>query len=61
MIDTILAYLTYFIFFGIIATAIGWIVVGMNSTISALCLGFGIAGIAVGALGVLNELRNRTL
>jgi hypothetical protein len=33
MIDTILAYL---ISFGIIATGVGWIVVGMNSTIAPL-------------------------
>ena len=54
MIDTLLAYL---ISLGIIGAGVGWIVVGMNST---LCIGIGIASIAVGTASLLNELRYRT-
>jgi hypothetical protein len=52
--DTLLAYI---ISFGIIGAGIGWIVVGMSST---LCIGIGVASIAVGAASILNELRYRT-
>ena len=54
MINTLLAYL---ISLGIIGTGVGWIVVGMSST---LCVGIGITSIAVGAASVLNELRYGT-
>ena len=54
MISTLLAYL---ISLGIIGVGFGWIVVGTNST---LCIGIGIASIAVGATSLLNELRYRT-
>ncbi len=53
MIDTVLAYV---ISLGIIGAGIGWIVFGMSST---LCIGIGIAAIAVGAASFLNELRYR--
>jgi hypothetical protein len=49
--DTFLAYL---ISLGIIGAGVCWIVVGMNSTV---CIGIGIASIAVGAASFLNELR----
>ena len=55
MINTLLAYL---ISLGIIGAGIGWMVVG--STRSTLCIGIGIAAIAVGTASVLNELRCRT-
>ena len=54
MINTLLAYL---ISLGIIAAGVGWIVVGINST---LCIGIGIASIAVGVASFVNELRYRT-
>lgn len=53
MLDTILA---YFISLGIVGAGVCWIVVGMNSTV---CIGIGIASIAVGAASFLNELRYR--
>jgi hypothetical protein len=52
MIDTLLA---YFISLGIIGAGVGWIVVGLNST---LCIGIGIASIIVGVASLLNELRH---
>lgn len=55
MIGTLLAYL---ISLGIIAVGVGWIVVG--GTNSTLCVGIGIAAIAVGVASLLNELRYRT-
>jgi hypothetical protein len=55
MISTLLAYL---ISLGIIGAGVGWIVVGGTS--SALCIGIGIAAIAVGTASLLNELRYRT-
>jgi len=51
MIDTLLAYL---ISLGIIGAGVGWIVVGMSST---LCIGIGIASIVVGMASLLNQLR----
>ena len=57
MIDTIVAYL---ISLGIIGAGVGWIAAGMNSATAAFWIGIGIASIAVGAISVLNELRNGT-
>ncbi len=51
MIDTLLAYL---ISLGIIGVGIGWTSAGLNS---ALCVGIGIASIAVGAISFVKELR----
>jgi hypothetical protein len=48
--NTILAYI---ISFGLIGAGVGWIVAGP----SVLGIGIGIASIVVGAISVLNELR----
>jgi hypothetical protein len=52
MSDTILAYI---ISLGLIGAGLGWIIAAPNS---ALCITIGIASIVVGAISVLNELRN---
>jgi hypothetical protein len=52
MLDTILAYL---ISLGIVGAGVCWIVVGMNSTV---CIGIGIASMAVGTASLFNELRS---
>lgn len=54
MIDTVLAYV---ISLGIIGAGIGWIAVGMGST---LCIAIGIASMIVGVASLLNELRYST-
>jgi hypothetical protein len=51
MSDAILAYI---ISLGIMGAGVGWIVAGTNS---ALCVGIGLVSIAIGAISVLNELR----
>ena len=55
MIDTIAAYL---ISLGIIGVGAGWIIAGMNSATAAFWIGIGVASIAVGAISIMNELRN---
>jgi len=57
MYEMINATLAYLISFGIIGAGLGWIVVGMNST---LFIGIGTISIGVGVASLLNELRYRT-
>ena len=49
--------LAYVISLGILAVGVALIVVGINST---LCIGMGVASIAVGVASFSNELRYRT-
>ena len=53
MVDALLAFL---ISLGIVIAGVSWIVVGISSP---LCIGIGIASIAVGAISFFNELRLR--